>query len=776
MVGDIMIAKVVVNVSSSNVDTYYDYLVPSTMEDVIKCGTRVKVAFGNMNRPLMGYVISLCEESKHSGALKPIIDLIDFEPIITKTQLELAEYIKKDTISPLIRVLNLMVPDILLLKTAKYLKIKDYKNIDAELAMFFKTKSIVQYSPKLLPYTSKIKKAIDNNLIELFYEASVTTPTKQVIKYSLDIENYLLSLSLFKKEVQDIIHSLNGVAPLTITELSDQFDLSIYMINKMIKLNVLKKTKENVSRIKVKEIPITNRYIKANPMYDELVEKLTSQSDKPSLWAPSNVLESEIVIERILRKNVNDEKNTLIICPDILSSYKVSSFVRKKLQISVATLNSNISKGEYYDYTEEIKNNNYRVVVSSTKGAFINYPNLETVILLDSESDNYYNDQSPRYNMKNIMTKYQSLLRFNLIFQSYSPLLEDYIYGIKGFYQVIDNRKEDENLNFQTINLKKELLKGNNSIISLALLKQLKLNKENNKQSLLITNRKYFSNFIMCRSCGEIVKCTRCDMPLQYSKNKNQLMCPYCGLWSPTVDTCSKCGSETFLMNGSGMEKIVEDLNELLPEFRVVTIDQVNYQEFSEKMLKIEENEVDIIISTDVFSRSIVDKNIGLIAIVDFDEIAGTASYMANERAFNLLVHAKQKLVNNNCKMLIQTYNPENPVLVNFITGQTKKYLKEELSNRKNLKNPPFYYINRIFVKGKYEDIFKEASCIKKVLQQLLGFKAYIIGPTYNKTHQAVQIIIKHQLKNIENVYNKIYEEFQTSSVLILFDKYPRYI
>lgn len=771
-----MIAKVVVNVSSSNVDTYYDYLVPSTMEDVIKCGTRVKVAFGNMNRPLMGYVIDLCEKSNHSGKLKPIIDLIDFEPIITKTQLELAKYIKKDTISPLIRVLNLMVPDILLLKTTKYLKVNDYKAIDAELAMFFKTKSIVPYSPKLLPYTSKIKKAIDNNLIELFYEASTIAPTKQVIKYSLDIENYLSSISFFKKDIQDIIYKLNGREPLTVLELSDKFDLSIYMINKMIKLNVLKGKKENVSRIKIKEIPITNRYIKANPKYDELVDKLTSQKEMPSLWIPSNVLESEMVIERILRKNVNNNKNTLIICPDILSSYKVSSFIRKKLQISVATLNSSISKGEYYDYTEEIKKDNYRIVVSTTKGAFINYPNLDTVILLDSESDNYYNDQSPRYNMKNIMTKYQSLLKFNLIFQSYSPLLEDYIYGIKGFYQVIDNRTQDENLNFQTINLKNELLKGNNSILSLSLLKQLKLNKENRKQSLLITNRKYFSNFIMCRSCGEIVKCIKCDTPLQYSKNKNQLMCPYCGLWSPIVNSCTKCGSETFRMDGSGMEKIVDDLNELLPELKVITIDQANYQDFNEKMLKIEENEVDVIIATDVFSRSIIDKNLGLIAIVDFDEIAGTASYLANERAFNLLVHAKQKLVNNECKMLIQTYNPENPVLVDFITGQTKKFLKEELSNRKNLKNPPFFYINRLFVKGKYEEIFKEANRIKKLLQQLLGFKAFIIGPTYNKTHQAVQIIIKHQLKNIEDIYNKIYEEFQTSSVLIVFDKYPRYI
>lgn len=772
-----MIAKVVVNVSSSNVDACFDYLVPVDMQELIKCGSRVKVSFGNANRPLMGYVIELTNESTHDGKLKPIFELIDIEPVITSTQLELAKFIKHDTICPFIRALNLMIPDILLLKTNKYLKINDYRKLDASLATVFKGKMLIPYTSNLLPYLSKIKKAIENGLIEISYDASSAKPTKQVIKYLLDLDTYNLMIHNFNNDVKMVIYQLEKEEALTISELSERYELSIYMINKMIKLKVLKPIKVNVSRIKVKEIPINNRYIKANALYDDASNKLINLKNKPSLWIPSTIVESEMVIERVIRNNVSENKNTLVICPDILSSYKMASFIRKKLQISVACLNSTLSRGEFYDYTEEIKNNNYRVTVTTTKGAFINYPDLATVILLDSESDNYYNDQSPRYNLKRIMIKYQELEKFNLIFQSYSPLLDDYIYGIKGFYQVIDNRNDEENLKFQTINLKEELLKGNNSIISSTLLKKIKLNKENGKQSLLITNRKYFSNYVMCRSCGEIVKCHKCDAPLQYSKARNQLMCPMCGQWRLMTGICQKCGNETFRMDGVGMEKIVDDLNLLLPDYKVLVIDQPNYQEFNEKMILVEEKMVDIILATDVFSRSVYDKNIGLIAIIDFDEIASTASYMANERAFNLLIHAKQKLsYNENCEMLIQTYNPSTSVLKNFITGDTKQYLKEEISNRKNLKNPPFYYLNRIFIKGKYEDMFKEGNNAKKMLQNMLGYKVYIIGPTYNRNHQAVQLIIKHQLQDIESTYNKIYESYQSSNILIIFDKYPRYI
>ena len=371
---------------------------------------------------------------------KQIIDVVDLEPIITKTQLDLAEYIKKDTVCPLIRAINLMVPDILLLKPTKYIKVNDYQNLDANLAEAFKGKNIITYTSALAPYTSKIKKAIDNHLLEISYDAIGLNAVKQVTKYVLDMNKYYMYIDNFRSDIQPLIRMLEGLEPLTKIEISDRIDLSIYTIQKMIKLELLVPVKQRVSRIKIKEIPVTDRFIKANSLYDNTVTKLTSDHTKPSLWCPSSIIETEMVIERIIRNNVEKNQNTLIICPDILSSYRMASVVRKKTNLSVAILNSNLSKGEYYDTATEIKNNNYRVVVTTTKGAFVDYPNLKTVILLDSENDNYYNDQSPRYNLKKIMMKYQELINCELIFHSYSPLLEDYILGVKGYLNIFDNK------------------------------------------------------------------------------------------------------------------------------------------------------------------------------------------------------------------------------------------------------------------------------------------------------------------------------------------------
>lgn len=770
-----MIAQVVVNNPSSNVDIKYDYVVPTDLVEIIKVGTRVKVPFGNGDRTLMGYVVALNDTSTYDKELKQIIDVVDLQPIITKTQLDLAEYIKNDTICPLIRAINLMVPDLLLLKSTKYIKVNDYQNLDATLAEALKGKQIITYTNKLAPLSGKIKKALDNQLIEVSYDAVGLNAEKQVTKYVLDIGNYYDHISDFRINLQYAIQQLENQEPLSVIEISDRTDLSIGMVNKMKKLNILKPVLQKVSRIRNKEIPINNRFIKPNLLFDDTLQKLKSEINKPFFWIPSSVLESEMVIERIIRNNASLSQNTMIVCPNILNVYKMASLVRKKTNLSVAILNSKIDKGEYYDYAMEIKNNNYRVVVTTSKGAFVDCPNLKTVIVLDSENDNYYNDQSPRYNLKKIMMKYQSLVGFELIFQSYSPLLEDYLLGVKDYMHIVDNRKEQD-VSVEVINLKNELLKGNNSMISQKLLQLLIDTKKNGKQSLIITNRKYFSNFVMCRSCGEILKCPRCELPLQYSKNANKLMCPTCSYRIIKPDTCPKCGGSTFMMEGSGMEQLVCDLKELLPNMKVVTIEQPDYEEFTNKMVDVEEKNVDIIIATDAYSRSVFDKNIGLVTIINLDEVSGTPSYLASERAYTMLVHASQKMIDAGCKMVIQTYNPDNFVINAFVTGKYQDYIRKEINNRKELKNPPFYNINRILIKDRYEEMFKEADNVKKILQELLGFKAYIIGPTYNRTHQAAQLIVKHKLEDISSIYNKVYEKYQTSKTMVIFDKYPRYL
>lgn len=774
-----MVASVVINVSSSNVDVAYDYIVPEELHSLIKIGCRVKVPFGNSNRTLMGYVVDLKDNIETTYELKSIVELIDLEPVITKEKLELAKYIKEDTLCPLIRILNLMVPEILHLKPVQYLNVINYNELDANLADVLGGKNIVPYSAKLAKYSYKIKKAIEQGDIKITYDATGLNPNKTIDKYVLNEMAYFDLMHMLKPNVQEALSNIRNEEPLTVNEISERIDISTYMVKKVIKLGILEKISVKVSRIKNREISVNDRYIKNIPLYDDTLKQIQNTSnDKPILWIPSNIKETEAVLERIVRENTNNLKNTLIVVPDILSSIRISSFIRKKTKLSVACINSELSKGEFYDYSEEIKNESYRVVVTTPKGSLIEYPNVQTVVLLDGESDNYFNDQSPRYDLKKVMYMYSKMYRSNYVIHSYSPNLDEYVIGIKGIYNIIDHRDlENNELKVEVVNLKDELMRGNNTLISHKLLKKIKVQIAKGKQTLLITNRKNYSNFVMCRSCGEVIKCPRCDVAMQYSKKNELLMCPACSTRVPMKNTCSVCGEKTFREEGIGMEHLVSDFADVLPDARVITIDNPNYEDFSNKMIDIEDGNVDIIIATDVYSRNVIDNNIGLVVVMNLDEIIGNASFTTNERAYNMLSHIRVKTLEcEETEILIQTYQPNSLVLTAFLTNDYKNYIKQEIANRKALKNTPFYNINRIFIKGKYEDMFKEANNVRKIINELAKGAVYVIGPTYNKSHQAVQLIVKHQLSNINNIYQRLYDNYQTSQTMIIIDKYPRYL
>lgn len=774
-----MYAEIIVNVTSSNVDTEFTYLIPPHMESLIKVGTRVKVPFGNGNRTIMGYVLRIKSENDNPNiTLKEITELVDLSPIITERQIVLAKYIKEDTLSPLIRILNLMIPESLHLKTIKYIHVLNYEDLDANLATLFGGKSIIKFTNSYNNYLPRIKKAIDNGYLKITYDAIQETKEKIVSKYTLNELEFTNNSFGLKTQIKDSLKLLKGKQPLTKQEILDEADISEYSFNKYNKLKFFNEIKVRVSRTKNYEIATRDRFVKNNPIYDEVVNKINSGVEKPVLWISKDLKETESVIERTVRQNLSNDRTTLIICPDILGSFKFASLIRRKIKVPVACINSNLTSTEYLDLFNEIRDNEFRIVVTTPKGGLLEYPNLETIIMVDSENDCYYNAQSPRYDLKRVMQVVSRIYNAHLCYHTFFPSLDEYTMGIKGTYSVIEHQDfANEDLNVQVVDLKEELLRANSTSISSKLIQKLKITKARNKQSLLISNRKYYSNFIMCRSCGEIVKCPKCDIAMQYSQKNNNLICPACGLKKSMISTCEICQSETLRMEGTGIEQIAKTLQETLPDFKITTITASNYDEVYEKMSQIEDDNIDIIVSTDLFSRSVIDKNIGLICIMNLDEVVGNPNFLSNERAFSMLIHAYQKITDNEeALMLIQTFNPDNYVIKSFISGDYKEYLKEEIRNRKLQNNTPFYNINRIFIKARYEEMYKEAWNIRNLLQSIFKNNVYVIGPTYNKMYQAVQLIVKHQNNDIYNYYQKIYERYQSTGVTIIFDKYPRYI
>lgn len=764
-----MYASVIIDNPSSATDYEFEYIVPKYAQAFIKLGCRVKVKFGSSERLWMGYVIDLHEESIFEGEKKEIIEILDLEPLINEEQLSLSEYLKNDTICPRSRIINLMIPSSLRLKSSKYLITEDVTALDANLALLFNGKNTLKLTNELESHSKIINKALKDGSIKLTYEASDSLTNPQITKYFITLEDYHNKVFLINNSVElDFLNFLKEQnEPLSLNEILESYPISSYRIKKLAELGFISKKKFKNVKYKKREILVHKaELIKLSDKFKELL----SVSDE-MLWMPSSNTEELTVLLEIIKQDQSLGKKTLIVVADILSSYRYQSILSLNTDLRVLCLNSDIGASENYDIFQKIRNKDYDIMVTTPIGAMYPYTEIGTILLIDQESENYRNDQSPRYDLNKVFKYRKKALKARLIFHSYAPTLECYASTLTVLPKI-----ETETPKIEVVNLKNELAMGNKSPISCKLHNEIEKTITNKGKVLLILNNKGYSQFVLCRSCGKVVKCYDCDTPMQYQKEKEILVCPTCGNRRPFEQICPSCGSNYIRHVGLGMEKLKEVLEEEFKGIRVGVLKDSNYSALEEELIKLHDNLTDVIISSDIFSRSIVNNKIDLVGIVNLDIVVKAPSYHANEKAYSLLKHALFHLDDPSKKLVVQTYSPELPVLTHLLLDRYDQFFIEELKMREVLKLDPIYEVNRIFVKAEYKEMYKTANIIKRHLYNTIKFNIQVLGPAYNKTERCVQLIIKHQHKNINNVYQQIYKLYQNSKTMIIFDKYPRSI
>ncbi len=766
-----MYAHVIIDNPASQVDMEFDYLVPNHLN--IQIGTRVKVPFGNSNRPTLGIVLDLSEDTTFVGPFKEVIEVLDKEPIIDDIQITLAKYIKKETISPISRVLNLMIPEAKRLKTVKYLEVINGDNLDANLLKAFNGLTIVKYTSKFDKFEKSILNAIKNKDLKITYDAVEKKTQKWIKKYVLNINNY----SMFYQDVKNekgrnlLDYLRNESEALTLLEILENVEVSEYTFNKLVRLGFIEEKYELASRIKERTRNVKSINTNIYPYFDKYLNKY-KQTEK-LLYIPTDKKEELLFLKKVIEENEQNKKNTLIIVPDILRGFEISGYLKKMLNSNICHLNSSFSKDEICEYYEGVINNEYQVVITTPAYALWPYQNTASTVIIDQESKNYRNDQSPRYDLNLVLDKKAELTNTKLIYHSYAPLLDTYKEAMLGHLELLHTKKDLQN-KVSIINMMDALRNLESNIISNCL--KEKMNKVFLKKEacLLILNNKGYSTSISCRSCGHTEMCPKCKIPLQLNKDKKEMYCPACYHRKPEIKTCPKCFSDKLSLNGFGMEKLEEVVRDIFKDQKVRILKESDYLELEEIIEELDSSELDIIISSDIFSRTINSKRLTLAAIINLDVVLNSPAFDANHMAYAMLEHTSK--INDNLELVIQTYSPKHFVLKNFILNNYDEYYFEELNNRKNLRVEPLYEVNRILVGGDYNQVFKVSNNIKKVIQNIVKTDLYIIGPTYNFKEKKVQLIIKHKYKDINKIYMHIYELYQKTNMMIIFDRYSKSI
>ncbi len=755
-----MFAGVVIDIPSSNVDQVFDYVVPFELNDIIKVGSRVKVPFGQSNKPILAIVVELYSIVRNNLDKKEILECLDYSPIISLEQLSLAYKIKEEVICPLIRILKLFIPDALYLKSVKYLELNDVLDTNIELIKIFNGKTLIEYNSSLNKYIDLIDQAIKSNIIKVRYDSIEKGSFKYINKYYCDKDycnnNINLIKSLDKKEfIKDFINHDS----LSMDELIDYSGLSIYKLKDLIKKGYLKESKCKISRVNNKLLNNNLEYLynKSNSLLKENLNNL--------LYIPQTIEQLNNSIIDLCGSTLSNNKNCLIVCPEILSTYKIASLIRKTFNINVACINSNLSSGEYLDYYDEIKNNEFKVIVTTSKGIFLPFSNIGLIYMLDEESDNYYNDQSPRFDTHDVLNDIKEIFNANLVLESFSPSDSSYIKALSGIYHVYKEEYIDNNE--EVIDMIHELKLGNTSSVSHTLKEAIISSLNNFKNTLLIVNNKNYSSFVICKDCGNVKRCDKCGISLKYNEKLNSLLCPSCGYKISYSSICDKCGSTNQMFGGVGMESVYNDIKDIT-NTKIFILDD-NKEASLNEILEYDSNM--IVITSYSNSKSLSDVEFYNVGIISLDTSIKSTRFDAYSATYSILTNLSKLCMN---KLFIQTTDINHFVLKSFIEGNYNNFIKEDLSLRKLCKYPPFYNLNRIIIKGKYEELFKEANNIKHLLLSISNNNVIVIGPTYSKYCGGVTLIIKHNYDNINYVYKTIYDNYAKTNILVIFDKYPR--
>ncbi len=767
-------ANIIIDNPSSQVDYQFDYIIPDNM--IVSKGMRVKVPFGPSNRPTLGIVLDISDKSEYLGEIKPILEVLDETPILTNVQIELAKKIRLETISPMSRILNLMMPQGLRLQTIKYYEIINGSNLDANLLDLFNGERLVKVTPKFKPFERQIKQAILLGDIAIRYDAIQRTQPKWIKKYSVyqdDFEYHLLNQkSDIRKELMFFLKEYPKGK--TYEELESNIGVPRYLVTKMVKQGFLKESYEPYVRIKASNISYQVNEVLSSDIDNNYMDKY-KESNK-FLYIPSSKNEELDFIIKIINDNLNNKQNTLILCSDILQSFEIASKIRKYLKIKVACLNSTISEAAIYDYFYEL--NKYSVFVTTQAFSLWNYPNIKTIIMLDQESLNYRNDQSPRYDLNLVMLDLIELehsinnVDIKLVLHSTAPLLNTYKEAMLGHIKLLTNKTID-NIKYEVVNLTTLAREHQSTIISPTLYMQINDALKKGEKIILILNNKGYSTSVTCRSCGKTLKCLNCKVPFQYHKDKHELYCPVCYKKTVEPKVCPICKTNKLSFDGIGMEKLEETVKSLFDTAKVQVLKDSKEDLLEEVIDNFNQDELDILITSDTFSRSIDVKNITVVGIINLDVVLNTPSYNANHLAYSMLQHAKKLL--NSGTMIIQTNDIKNIVLKNFILNDYDEYFYEELKIREALQVEPLYEVNRILVKGDFKEVFINAYNIKKTILKL-NPSIVVIGPSYNYKEKKVQLIVKHKDPNIKKIYMHIYEMFQNKNTMVIFDRYSKSI
>ncbi|WP_294350775.1 primosomal protein N' [uncultured Clostridium sp.] len=695
-------AEVIINSDAIEIDRPFTYKVKDEDNEKIQVGHRVLVSFGKGNRLIEGFVIGLkCEGIENIKRIKKISKIVDEEPILSRDDLKLIDFLREQYSCKYIDAIRTIIPVGLM---------RGLKN---------KQKIVICYV-KALSEKFQVK------------------------------ENY--------KKLSEFILEHNG--EFTKTELHKEYGFSIYIINKLIEEGFLEAQEKVVYRY-------NNRFYKEeekNILNEEQLEAFNTiiNSEKKGflLKGVTGSGKTEVYMN-LVSEVLKAGKSAIMLVPEIALTPQMIERFKGRFGRNVSLFHSRLSPGERYDEWFRIKRGEVSLVVGARSAIFLPIHDLGLIIVDEEHENTYKSDHNPKYSTREVAKFLSEIKNCKYILGSATPSIESYYDAEIGKLELIEikNRVSNRPLpDTEIVDMREELKNRNLSLLSRKLQEEIEETIKRGEQVILFLNRRGFSTFVSCRSCGYVFKCPECDVSMTYHRN-GYLVCHFCGRAKKEEKVCPECGSKYVKFFGAGTERVQEEVQKLFPKARVLRmdVDTTRKKDSHEQIYNAFKNgEGDILIGTQMVSKGLDFKNVTLVGILAADISLNIPDYRSSERTYQIItqVAGRAGRGDKKGKVIIQTYSPENASLNYAVNNNYEELYKEEIRVRKIMNYPPFSKILLINAQSKDEirvkkfmHILSEKLCtleLEKKNIEILGPTPCII--TKIKENYRWQIILKGKI------------------------------
>ena len=777
-------------------------------------GHRVAVSFGK-RKIYTGVIKKIHNEKPEFGELKPIEFSYDKNALVSELQIEFWSWISKYYFTPLGDVLKAAMPSTFLLEsdtviikkqidheTLEKLSEEEFLIYDALDFKNLKINEVSEILDKKNTY-SVIQKMIQKDLIELNFEINEIYKPKLVRVIYSNRETINKSIDLLKKSpkqkeiLMQIISSTKTDAYLRIKDLKRIINFSEASLKGLEKKGFIsiRKIKINRNEDNKKYDQKINNLSKVQQVALNEINNQLKQKDVLILHGVTSSGKTEIYM-KLIESYINSGQQVLYLLPEISLTTQIIQKLKTNFGDKISVFHSRYSLNERTEVWESIKSNkdSSRLIVGTRSSVFLPFNKLGLVIV-DEEHETSYKQQdpSPRYNARDSAIYLSVLNNSKVILGSATPSIESSYNAKNEKYGYVKLKERFGNIEMPDIiplDMRSEIKNEYSSIFSEKLVQEVHSTLKLDKQVILFRNRRGYSPQWICNSCGNNIMCDNCDVSLTYHSSLYMLKCHYCGFSSKAEIRCNSCGSEAMSFKGDGTQQIEEIVRELFPNAISKRMDWDTTRgkfSFDKIINSFAKQEIDILIGTQMITKGLDFKNIGLVGVINTDHFLNFPDFRAHEKAFQTLtqVAGRSGRSGDRGKVLMQTYQPEHPIIKNVIENDYEKMYQNQLLERKDYNYPPFVRLIRITIKDKsYEKLNNSGDWLNRVIRD--NYKGIVLGPVYpeisrikNKYHKQFLIKLRNldELNRFRSIFQKIQKSFDSiskyRSVRIIVDVDP---